>query len=446
MFGRSLSRLSLNGFLGSTARPVAIDFGTTSLKVLQLSDDNPATILAAVSLATPAALLTDGPKRFAFQIEQLPALLKSANIRGQRAVASIPNWACSVRHLQVGGVDQYNAAAMTTSMLAGELNCDPSALMCRPVLVRGANAGGSAGTGKAEIIAMATGVGIVQRIMDALRAARMRCVGIHPTAAALTSAFEYMTARDTDASLVSLYVDLGGASTTVTIAHGRDLCFAKTIDLGGHFIDQSVAQATQCSVTEASERRLTRAQAYAMPPVAVASGVPASNAKSPSMSRPMTVGAGAPSAVGGGAASSGTGGAMPHLDAAMNKAQAGSAEDRRGANASIPVGCAKPEGEIDREIAEPLGVIADEVRLCLRYHDALFPGIKIGRAIFVGGEARHTGMCQHIAKALRLPAHVADPLARFARKATPSPNAVDLAKPQPGWAVCAGLAMGPTDL
>jgi len=428
MFGRSLSRLSLHGFFGSTTRPVAIDFGTTSLKVLQLSDDNPATILAAVSLPTPATLLTDGPKRFAFQIEQLPALLKSAQIRGQRAVASIPNWACSVRHLQVGGVDQYNVASMTSSMLAGELNCDPGALMCRPVVVRGANAGGTAGSGKSEIIAMATGIGIVQRIMDALRAARMRCVGIHPTAAALTSAFEYMTARDSDAALVSLYVDLGGASTTVTIAHGRDLCFAKTIDLGGHFIDQSVAQATQCSVAEASERRLSRAQAYAMPPVAVA-GAPSTPKAAP---RPMTVGAGG-------------GGAMPHLDAAMNKARAGSAEDRR-VESAIPAGCAQPEGEIDREIAEPLGVIADEIRLCLRYHDALFPGMKIGRAVFVGGEARHTGMCQHIAKALRVPTHVADPLARFARKQRPSPNSVDLAKPQPGWAVCAGLAMGPTDL
>jgi Tfp pilus assembly PilM family ATPase len=424
MFGRTLSRFSLGGFLGSAKRPVAIDFGTSSLKVLQLSDDTPATILAAVSLPTPSNLINDGPKRFAFQAEQLPGLLKSAGISGQRAVASIPNWACSVRHLQVGGVDQYNAASMTASMLASELNCEPGALMCRPVVVHGANAGGATGSGKAEIIAMATGVGIVQRIMDVMRASRMKCVGIQPTASALTSAFEYMTARDSDASLVSLYVDLGGASTTVTIAHGRELCFAKTIDLGGNFIDQTVAHATQCTVTEAMERRLQRAQQYSMAPVAGAAPAP----RSMTPSKPMT------------------GGAMPHMDAAMNLAKAGSAiaEERR--TAQPPTGCATPEGEIDRELAEPLGVIEDEIRLCLRYHDALFPGIKIGRAVFCGGEARHTGLCQHIAKALRLPAHVADPLARFARKARPSPNAVDLAKPQPGWAVCAGLATGPTDL
>jgi Tfp pilus assembly PilM family ATPase len=95
---------------------------------------------------------------------------------------------------------------------------------------------------------------------------------------------------------------------------------------------------------------------------------------------------------------------------------------------------------------EMLEGFTDEVRICLRYHAGQFPSRKIDRAVFVGGESRHRGLCQHVAKALRLPAQMADPLARLARTGKEPTVGVDLREPQPGWAVAMGLCMSPTDL
>ncbi|MBC7835562.1 MAG: hypothetical protein H7Y88_10760, partial [Phycisphaerales bacterium] len=98
------------------------------------------------------------------------------------------------------------------------------------------------------------------------------------------------------------------------------------------------------------------------------------------------------------------------------------------------------------DLSEPLEALTDDIAMCLRYHDSLFPGRKINRAIFVGGEARHRGLCQHVARTLRLPAQVADPLSRLARTGGERCTNVDMKLPQPGWAVPYGLCISPTDL
>jgi Tfp pilus assembly PilM family ATPase len=84
--------------------------------------------------------------------------------------------------------------------------------------------------------------------------------------------------------------------------------------------------------------------------------------------------------------------------------------------------------------------------LSLRYHESLFPGRKIERVIFLGGESKSRSLCQNVARVLKLPAQLADPLARVGRSGNEPVVGVDLKQPQPGWAVALGLALSPTDL
>ncbi|MBY0308502.1 MAG: hypothetical protein K2Q09_07145, partial [Phycisphaerales bacterium] len=98
------------------------------------------------------------------------------------------------------------------------------------------------------------------------------------------------------------------------------------------------------------------------------------------------------------------------------------------------------------DLTEPLRALTDEIALCVRYYETLFPGRKVHRTIFVGGESRHVALCQHIARVLKTPAHAADPLARLARTGKEPVVGVDMSHAQPGWAVPMGLLMSPTDL
>ena len=62
----------------------------------------------------------------------------------------------------------------------------------------------------------------------------------------------------------------------------------------------------------------------------------------------------------------------------------------------------------------------------------------------MGGEARHRGLCQQIARGLDLAAQVGDPLARMGRISDIGlESGIDRRLPQPDWAVAIGLSMGP---
>ncbi|MCA9299211.1 MAG: pilus assembly protein PilM [Phycisphaerales bacterium] len=98
------------------------------------------------------------------------------------------------------------------------------------------------------------------------------------------------------------------------------------------------------------------------------------------------------------------------------------------------------------DISEPLEIVCDEISMCIRYHASLFPSRKIERAVFLGGESRQTSLCQSIARRLRLPAQIADPMAGVARSGDETCVGVDMQQQQPGWAVALGLCMSPTDL
>lgn len=114
--------------------------------------------------------------------------------------------------------------------------------------------------------------------------------------------------------------------------------------------------------------------------------------------------------------------------------------------APTEAGATDAKGAPVLNLSEPLETLTDEILMCLRYHESVFTGRRPARVVFVGGEARHRGLCQHIAKRLRIPAQVADPLARLTRTGNEPCKDVDLTVPQPGWAVALGLCFSPADL
>ncbi len=122
-----------------------------------------------------------------------------------------------------------------------------------------------------------------------------------------------------------------------------------------------------------------------------------------------------------------------------------------GSPATTAVAAPAPSGGagaiLDEVLAVHLDSLTEEIRMCLRYFNALFPSEKIERIIFMGGEARNLRMCKVIARGLRLPAQIADPLTPLEKPATEKRSTgVDLSVPQPGWAVPLGLCAARTDL
>lgn len=428
---------ALQTIAGSTL-PIAIDFGVGSLKALQLASGEPPQLIGAAALETPEALRNDPARRLAFQLEALPKFIRSAGFKGRRAVCSIPAGQTFIKHMQFPKNESVDVADLVRAAIPSALNCVPEALVLRHYLVDGAQAAGSGGSGpqggapggpRQEVICLAASRELVGRVMGSIREAKLECVGIQPECIAAVKAFEHINRRAGDEHVATLYLDLACGTTKVWITHGNTLVFAKTIQMGGNELDAAVARAMDLDVPSARARRL--AASVLVAPAATPQG-----------------------------ASMATGG-MAILAAAMARegaaaepapGETATAEERRvsgtapGLTARVNEQPAAAVAPPEFDLGDQLETLTDEVAMCLRYYESMFPGRRLDRAIFFGGEARHRGLCQHVARKVRIPAHVADPLARMGRTGKESVLGVDFTTPQPGWTVPFGLSLCPTDL
>ncbi|MBA4028627.1 MAG: hypothetical protein C0475_05755 [Planctomyces sp.] len=460
-----LGKLANIGLTGAGAPAIAVDFGTSSMKVLQLGPGEIPTILAASTLPTPLDLAGDVQKRLDYQIDNLARIVRTGGFLGRRIVFAAPAASTVCARLQVSSDGSTTLQANIAAALGAQVGCDARALSIRFEPTPGTTIEGKPRTGqKADVIAMALPTGLIERLMEALRKQRLEPVGIYPEAQALVRAFDHITRRASDAALASMYVDIGSESTKVVIAHGTQPVFAKSVQFGGRMLDEAVSKQTGRAMAAARALRLAADQltpdAQAFPAAVLSEDPPApASADRGQGERFDALEAAQARAPRRAALSAGAAGKDdPHEH---DPAPSPGAYERRGRVRSGPDAPAEIEFDdaaaaglgavepVRLDLREQLEVLTEEMGMCLRYHDGSFTGRRVSRAIFVGGESRHTALCQHVARAMRLPAHVADPLARLNRPPVDAPTIsplVDLSQPQPGWAVAVGLGLSPTDL
>ncbi len=409
--GKLGSSLSTVGSMRPGAIPLAIEFGVSGIKVLQLSGSNPSSIQAAAFLPTPDDLLDMPAKRLLFQMDALPKFLKGEKISASRAMSLIPSGQMVCKHLQIVPTDGVPIEQIAGAQLSTQLGCDPSELLirCRPV-------SGAKTNGKLEVICFAASREFVGRIMGSLKSAKLEPVGIHTEIDAIARAIEL---RDGSVGVVgsikpTLILDLGCGTTKVLITHGREMVFARTIELGALNFDETICHQLRCTMMEARQIR-SELETLVPSKAGVGSNVGPLDA-SDSLAMP-----GMPS---------------PPESQGMD-------QDERDDEPAISVGF---RGGPQVDLSEPLEIMCDEISICLRYHHALFPSTRVERVVFVGGQSRHQPVCEHIARTLKLEAQVLDPMACLARAGRVPASGVDLHTPQPGWASVVGGALSPMDL
>ncbi|MEM8738561.1 MAG: pilus assembly protein PilM [Planctomycetota bacterium] len=91
--------------------------------------------------------------------------------------------------------------------------------------------------------------------------------------------------------------------------------------------------------------------------------------------------------------------------------------------------------------------LTDELRMTFRHYTSRYPDQPIEKLVFLGGESNRLETCRRLAQAVHVPAQLGDPFARLSRiNAGPMPLGIDLAQPQPGWAVALGLCLSDANL
>lgn len=401
--------------------PIAIDFGSASMKLLQISPGDRPRIVAATEVSLPESARTDPDALLAFYATALPKALAACRFKGKRVVMAIPSTRTFIQHMQVTEVPGTSTEDLLKTQLFAQMGCAPESVVVRSLKVADVRRNGPA---QSEMICFAIARDTVMRYVELLKRCKLNVVGVHTEALAIVRAFDHLNRREDDANVTTMYVDLGWAGTGVAISHGRSIVFARHIQLGGRHFDQHIASTLNCSIADANAHRL-------------AIGGP----DLPDFERKPGEGASALLDVA----------EQAHRKKKRRHRATTVEVDRRKGDATpascwdMPA-CDVAEFAPELDLGEMLDTMTDELSMCLRYHQGLFGGRGVDRCIFVGGEARQLWLCQHVVKGLRFPAQLGDPLSRLAWDDTTETPGLELGEPQPGWAVPYGLVTAPTDL
>jgi Tfp pilus assembly PilM family ATPase len=408
--------------------PVAIDFGSASVKMLQIGSGERPALVAAAEIPVPDSIRGDNDRLLAYYAEWLPKAMRDGGFRGKRVVVGIPSSQTFIGHMQLTETPGIAKDDLVKGQLQTQMGVSPNGVVVRTVEVCPVNRSGQMQT---EMICFAISRETVMRYLEMFKKMRLEVVGVHTETLAMVRAFDHLNRRTADANVSTLYVDLGWCGTRVAITHGKDTVFARFIPIGGKHFDQLIASKVHCDLASARAHRLSIPHALTHKNTSVTQRV----AQGPNRQS------------GGAAMHAGTGDAV---HTATTDADTATCERRGGSvppelRMTVPPGDA-PKTAVNVDISELLDTVTDELSMCVRYHQGLFPGRTMDRAIFVGGEARQSWLCQHVVKSLRIAAQLGDPMARLQTQGSPTTPGLTLGKPQPGWTVACGLCNAPTEL
>jgi type IV pilus assembly protein PilM len=425
----------VKNLIGGKSTPIGIDFGSDSLRLAQVAPAGQEwKLVAAASADVPSHVRHDNNARLQFFVQTTKDLLSQGSFTGRSVVLALPAASMFIQHLRLPKMDEEAMKKAIPWEARGKIPIDPGHALLRHHIAGEVYQDQEA---KCEIVLMAAGRDLVNQLLAMAAKARLDVVGMNVEPKAIVDCFTHLYRRKNDSGITNFFVDIGCAGTRAFIARGPHILFARAIHIAGDHFTRAVASAFGLNLDEAKLLRLKLCNAAGPER---RQSEPESQAEAEPQEQRMEgmamLGAALAAARGGG-------------EARRPAPAGGAARPARNEHNAAAVQANDTQQQvlrIEQACRDPLNKLIHELEGCRRYYEATFPNKPVDRLVFVGGEAKHRNLCQHIAREMGLAAQVGDPMVRLSKVAEIPPDAgIDPTQPQPNWAVALGLSMGPTD-
>ncbi len=344
------------GFKTRSLRPIGLDIGRNSIKMVQLQvNGEQLSVVAAEKTRVDPNINGDMQKRRRFVISAITRMLEVGNFGGRNVISCLPNDGLKITSLRLAGLQNGEIEHVLRKEVAQRFGLDPEKDAVKYVVAGNVHQGDEI---KNELILFAADNEIIKSHIEMLEEAGLRPVSIDTIPCALFRSFERSLRRQEDRERTVVFMDVGNKVTTVVFGRGGEISFVKQIPIGGEKFSEEVATKLGVDISEAEMLR----KALQME-------------KSLSISKPYPVG----------------------QEPAENEQ--------------------KLDASTRQAIVDAVSAVAEEltreISLCLRYYTVTFRGKRVGRAVFTGGGAYEYILLDILRRQLAVDIEVAQPLKGF---------------------------------
>jgi len=334
-------------------RPIGLDIGHNSIKMLQLAiNGERVSVVAADEVRLEPGMNPDEQAGRQFVVSAIKQMLARGNFQGKKAVSCLPSGKLRITSLRLGQTEEDGIEQALKKEVVQRFGLDPERDSMDYVVAGSVRQGNDV---KNELILFATDCETVKNHIEMIEQAGLRPVAIDTIPCALFRSFERSLRRQEDWDCTSVFVDVGCRCTTVVFGRGGEISFVKEIPIGGENFAEEAAEKLGISASEAemlrNKMRVKKGKRAAGPDMAKSSSDDGNQ----------------------------------QLDASTQQVMV----------------------DAISSVAEEL---TKEISLCLRYYTVTFRGKRVQRAVFAGGGAYEGIFLDVLRRELSVNIEVAEPL------------------------------------
>jgi len=234
------------------ASPIAIDFGSYALRVMQFAGrQGRAAVAAAACHVYPPRAPGVAPDR-GETVDALRAILREKKFAGKKTISALNDREVLVKSLRLPEMPEAEmASAVRFEAVERIAGLDDDAEI--RFLPAGAVPGES-GEQK-EVIVLAAPAAAVREHLELLSESGLESVAIDALPCAVFRPFEQYLRRQEDAEQVNVFVDVGWSGTRISVTRGDGIAFTKPFEVGGAHFDQLVREDLSIDFAQAGELR-----------------------------------------------------------------------------------------------------------------------------------------------------------------------------------------------
>lgn len=344
------------GYKTRNLRPIGLDIGHNSIKMIQLViNGEQISVLAADEARIESNINGDEQGRKDYIVSSIKQMLSRGNFHGKNVVSCLPCGDIKITSLRLTEAEGEKTEQVLRREVVHRFGLDPDKDVMDYIVAGNVRQGDEI---KNELILFATNNEIVKSHIEMLEMTGLRPIAIDTIPCALFRSFERSLRRQEDREHAVIFIDVGSCYTTVVFARGGEICFVKQIKIGAGNFNREVASKLGISNSEAEILRGELQVEY-----------------SPSITK-------------------------------SNSAKQGQSENRQTIEASTRQVMIDAISKIAEELAH-------EISLCLRYYTVTFRGRRIERAILTGGGGYEKILLDVMQRQLTVSVEVAQPLRGF---------------------------------